>query len=245
MLGLTTTSDPGTSGIKDIAEALGGGFKEGSFVFIEGEAKTGKSVLCQHITYGLLSTRGTAVAFYSSEYNTEGLAAQMRSMALDTDDDLAADRLRVFKIYSKNVVREPQKSLKLIINHIQGLPPHFKLMIIDSPSVYLNKVNPMTKADFLQSCKEMCGKDRTIILSVDSSSFDRKLLYRVYAMSDYYMKLRTDDPILEAGKIDTRVIKVLDVTRLAGADRLGQPGMKFEIKAGVGIQILPFMRVRV
>jgi flagellar protein FlaH len=245
MLGLKTTNDPGTSGIKDIAEALGGGLKEGSFVVIEGDTKTGKSVLCQHIAYGVLSTRGTAVAYYSSEYNTDGLTAQMNSMALDTRDDLAADRLRVYKIYSKTVVREPQKSLKLIINHIQGLPPHFKLIIIDSASIYLTRVNPIIKVDFLQSCKELCGTDRTIVVTIDTSAFENKSLYRAYTMSDYYLKLRTDNPMLDTGKMDTRIIKVLEVTRLAGANRMGQPAMKFEVKGGVGIQILPFMRIRV
>jgi archaellum biogenesis ATPase FlaH len=245
MLGMTTTNDPGTSGIKDIAEALGGGIKEGSLMIIEGEAKTGKSVLCQHIVYGVLSTRRTAVAYYSSEYNTDGLTVQMSSMSLDTRQDLATDHLRVFKIYSKAVVREPQKSLKLIIEHIQRLPPHFKLIIIDSPSVYFTRVNPVTKMDFLQSCHELCRKDRTIVMAVDSYAFEKKIALRAYIMSDYYLKLQTNDPMLPTGNIDTRIIKILEVTKLGGAERAGNQGMKFEIKSGVGIQILPFVRIRV
>lgn len=245
MLGMTTTNDPGTSGIKDIAEALGGGIKEGSLMLIEGDAKTGKSVLCQHITYGVLSTRASSVAYYSSEYHADGLAAQMNSMSLDTSHDLATDRLRVFKIYSKSVIRKAQESLKLIINHIQGLPPLYKLVIIDSPSVYLNKVNPVVKVDFLQSCKEMCNKDRTIVLAVDSSVFEKKTLLRAYSMSDYYLKLRSNDAILDRGQIDTRIIKILEVTKICGAERWGGQGMKFEIRPGIGIQILPFVRIRV
>jgi flagellar protein FlaH len=245
MLGMVTTSDPGTSGIKDIAQALGGGIKEGSLMLIEGEAKTGKSVLCQHIAYGVLSTRYTSVAYYSSEYGTDGLIARMGTLALDTRQDLAADHFRVFRIYAKSVVREPQKSLELIIRHIEGLPPHFKLVLVDSPSIYLYKVNPIVKMDFLQSCKELCENGRTIILAVDSHAIEKKTHYRAYAMSDYYLKLRSHDAILDTGKIDTRIIKILEVTKLAGADRFGGEGMKFEIKPGVGIQILPFVRVRV
>jgi archaellum biogenesis ATPase FlaH len=245
MLGMVTTNDPGTSGFKDIAEALGGGIKEGSFMIIEGETKSGKGVLCQHIAYGVLSTGGSPVAFYSSEYNTEGLTAQMDKLSLDTSEHLAADRFRVFKIYAKSVVREPSKSLKLIIRHIEGLPPRYKLIIIDSPSVYLSKVNPVVKVDFLQSCKELCVDDRTIVLSVDSHAFEKKTQYRAYSMSDYYLKLRSQDAMLDAGKVDTRIIKVLDVTKLCGAERWGGQGMKFEIKPGIGIQILPFVRVRI
>src|SRR3989304_4275487 len=119
MLGMVTTSDPGTSGIKDIAEALGGGIKEGAFMLIEGEAKTGKSVLSQHIACGVQSSQRASVAYYSSEYNTEGLVARMGTVCLDTRRDLAADRFRVFRIYAKSVVREPQKSLELIIKPIE------------------------------------------------------------------------------------------------------------------------------
>ena len=245
MLGMTTTNDPGTSGIKDIALALGGGIKEGSLMLIEGEAKTGKSVLCQHITYGVLSTRGSPVGYYSSEYHADGLAAQMNSMSLDTSQDLASSRLKVITIYSKSVIREPQKSLNLIIKHIQGLPPFYKLVIIDSPSIYLTKVNPVVKVDFLQSCKEMCEKDRTIVLAVDSSVFEKKTLLRAYSMSDYYLKLRSNDAILDRGQVDTRIIKIMEVTKISGAERWGGEGMKFEIKAGVGIQILPFVRIKV
>ena len=64
MLGMTTTSDPGITGVKDIAEALGGGIHEESLMIIEGETKGGKSVISQHIAYGILRARDTAVAFY-------------------------------------------------------------------------------------------------------------------------------------------------------------------------------------
>lgn len=245
MLAMTTTSDPGTSGIKDIAQALGGGIKEGSLVLIEGETKTGKSVLCQHIAFGVLSTHGSPVAYYSSEFHVDGLTTQMSSMSLDPSDDLAADRLRVYKIYSKTVMREPQKSLKLIINHIEGLPRQFKLVVIDSPSVYLTRVNPVVKVDFLQSCKELCGKGLTIVMAIDSHVFEKKTLSRAYSMSDYYLKLKSHDAILETGKVDSRIIKILEVTKLCGAERWGGEGMRFEIKPGIGIQILPFVRIRV
>lgn len=245
MLGMTTTSDPSTSGIKDIAEALGGGIKEGSFMLIEGETKSGKSVLCQHIAYGVLSTRGTSVAYYSSEYNADRLAERMASLSLDVRQALEADRFRVYKIYAKSVIREPQKSLELIIKHIEGLPPHFKLVVIDSPSIYLSKVNPTLKVDFLQACKELCVNERTIVMAVDFHAFEHKTLARTYAMSDYYLKLRSQDALLEPGKVDTRIIKILEVTKICGAERYGGEGMKFEIKPGVGIQILPFVRVRI
>ena len=246
MLGMTTTSDPGNSGVKDIAEALGGGLKENSLVLIEGESKTGKSVLSQHVAYGVLHSRGSSVAYYSTEYNSESLQVQMASMSMGIRQYLATDRLRIFKMGSRDVLRDAQKSLQIILNHILQLPERFKLVIVDSPSPFLAKLEPVVKVDFLQACKEICEQhNRTVILVLDTHIFESKTMMRSYAMSDYYLRLRSQDAILDAGHIDTRVIKQLQVTKLSGAERWGQKPIKFEIKPRVGINLLPFMQVKI
>ena len=245
MLGLTTTSDPGTSGMKDISEALGGGINEGSLVLIEGETKTGKSVLSQHIAYGVLHSKDSAVAYYSDEYNTESLVSQMESMALGTRQDLVTDRFRIYRMGSKNVLRDAEKSLKLRVKHSMELPGRFKLVIVDSASPFMNRVSPVVKVDFLQACKELCERDLSIVLALDSHIFENKSLYRAYAMSDYYLKLKSKDVILDTGQIDTRVIKMLEVTKLAGAERPPQGGIEFEIKPKMGIQLLPFVQIKI
>jgi archaellum biogenesis ATPase FlaH len=244
MLGMTTTNDPGTTGIRDIAVALGGGIKESSLMMIEGETKTGKSVLTQHIAYGVLHSRGSAIAYYSSEYGSDALIAQMESMDLETRHEVGTDRFRIYKMDTTNVLRRGEKLLKLIIEHILTLPPRFKLAIIDSPSLFMIRLSPSVKVDFLQACKELCEHDRSIILVIDTHILETKSLIRAYAMSDYYLRLKSQDPLLEPGQIDTRVIKLLEVTKLGGAERRGE-GIKFEIKPNIGIQILPFVRIKV
>ncbi len=245
MLGMTTTNDPGTTGVRDIAEALGGGIHEGSLVLVEGETRTGKSVLCQHIAYGVLHSKGSPVAYYSSDYNSETLVTQMDSMSLDTRHDLVTDRFRIYKMGTPNVLRNAEKSLQLILDHIVELPQRFKLIIVDSPSPLITRVSPVIKVDFLQACKELCEQDRSITLALDTHVFESKTLFRAYAMSDYYLRLRSHDVMLDTGQIDTRVIKALEVTKLAGAERWGQEGIKFEIKPKMGIQLLPFVQIKV
>jgi archaellum biogenesis ATPase FlaH len=244
MLSMTTTNDPGTTGIRDIAEALGGGIKENSLMIIEGEAKSGKSVLAQHVAYGVLYSRDSAIAYYSSEHGSEALIARMEAMSLETRHEASTDRFRIYKVDTTNILKRGEKLLKLIIAHIATLPLRFKLVIIDSPSPFMVKLSPQIKVDFLQACKELCDHDRSIVLVLDTHVFETKALIRAYAMSDYYLKLRSQDPLLEPGQIDTRVIKLLEVTKLGGAERRGE-SIKFEIKPGVGIQILPFVRVKI
>ncbi|OGO30674.1 MAG: hypothetical protein A2Z29_02775 [Chloroflexi bacterium RBG_16_56_11] len=244
MLGMVTTHDPGTSGIRDISVALGGGIKEDSLFLIEGEARTGKSVLSQHIAFGVLSSRGSAVAYYSTDCNSIALLARMESMSLDARHDVATDRFRVFKMGAYNVQKDARKSLDIIMRHVNELPDRFKLVIIDSPSTFMARVPPTSKVDFLQACKELCIEERSVVLVLDTHVFEKKTLSRAFAMSDYYLRLKSQDMILEKGQIDTRVIKLLEVKKLAGVERW-QEGLKFEIKPVVGIQILPFVHVKI
>jgi archaellum biogenesis ATPase FlaH len=246
MLGMTTTDDPGTTGIRDIAEAIGGGIKEKSLFLVEGEARTGKSVLCQHIAYGVLYSKGSAIAYYSTDYNNTTLSRQMESMTMEISQDIAADRFRVYFTGSQNMIANAEKALKLVTDHIKSLPAQFQLIVIDSPSRLMQKLDAKPKLDFLQACKELCeANGRSILMTIDSHVFESRTLARAYAMSDYYVKLTSQNAVLASGQVDTRVIKVMDVTKLAGAERLGQKPLKFEIKPNVGMQILPLMQVRI
>jgi archaellum biogenesis ATPase FlaH len=245
MLGMTTTTDSITTGVREIAESLGGGIREGSLVLVEGEAKTGKSVLCQYIAYGILHSRETSIAYFTQEYSGVELIAQMGSISLDVKRDFVADRLRVWPLYTGDYIKNSKECLQQLINNMATLPKRFQLIMVDSVSPLITRVDPVIKVDFLQACKELCEQNRSIVLVVDRHIYEGKSLYRAYAMSDYYLKLSTQDSMLDSGQVDTRAVKILSVTKLAGADRRAQGDIRFEIKPGVGIQILPFVKVRV
>ncbi len=245
MLGMVTTMDAATTGMKEIAGALGGGIREGSLVIIEGDAKSGKTVLTQHIVHGILSSRECAVAYYTTSESAEELVAQMEFMSLQVGHELVTDRLRVYSMGLSGVIIKPKESLQLIINHISELPERFKLVIVDSVTPLMNRVSPVIKMDFLQTCKELCSEERSIVLALDTHVLEGKMLFRVHAMSDYYLKLRSRDMMLETGQVDTRMVKILEVIKLAGADRHDQEAIQFEIKPKVGIQILPFVKIKV
>jgi flagellar protein FlaH len=245
MLGMKTTSDTITTGMKEIAEALGGGINEGSLVLIEGETKSGKSVLSQYITYGILHSRDCSVACYATEYSVQGLVDQMDSMSLGIRQDIVTDRIRIISIGSEQFIKSGEKALLLLLKNISRLPLRFKLVVIDAVTPFMAHAHPDVKVNFLQACKELCEKGRSIVLVVDTHILEGKILNRAHEMSDYYLRLRSQDAMLQPGQVDTRVIKMLEVTKLGGADRRGQAGIKFEIKPRVGIQILPMVSVRV
>jgi flagellar protein FlaH len=245
MLGMTTTTDSVTTGVREIAEALGGGIRESSLILVEGEAKTGKSVICQYITYGILHSQETSVAYFTRKYTPEGFVDQMESISLDIKKDVMTDRLRICPLYEGDAITNSKQFLQQLINNIVAIPKRFKLVIVDSVTPLITRVDSVAKVDFIQVCKEMCRNDRSVVLVIDRHIYEGKSLSRVYDMSDYYLELKTHDAMLDPGQVDDRVIKVLNVTKLAGAERYSQGGIRFEIKPMVGIQILPFVQVRI
>jgi flagellar protein FlaH len=242
---MTTTSDPATSGIKDIADALGGGIRENSLVLIEGAPGSGKSTLAQHIVYGVLNARGSSVAFFTTSLTPDALIEKMDAMALETAHDIATDRFRIYQVTPTAAVTQAEKALKLIIAQIEELPSRFALVIIDSPSIFMTRLQPLLKVDFLQSCKELSDHGRSILLTLDTHIFESRTLMRAYAISDYYLKLKSHDAMLDVGQVDTRTIKILEVTKLGGVERYGSVGQRFEIKPHVGIKVLPFVQVKI
>jgi archaellum biogenesis ATPase FlaH len=109
----------------------------------------------------------------------------------------------------------------------------------------MTRLPKIAKVDFLQACKELCEKEKSILLTLDTHVFEPKTLVRAYAMSDYYLKLRSQDMLLGTGQIDTRVIKSMEVSKLGGAERQGQEALKFEIKSRVGLQFLPIVQIKI
>ena len=245
MLGMTTTSDASTTGMKEIAEALGGGIREGSLIMVEGEAKTGKSVICQYITYGILRSKQTSVAYFTKEYTPESLVKQMESISLDISHEVETDRFRICPLYEGDVITNSKEFLQQLLNNIARLPKRFQLIIVDAVTPLITRVDPVAKVDFVEVCKEMGKQDRSLALVIDRHIYEGRSLIRVFEMSDYYLQLRSHDAMLEPGQIDDRVIKVLNVSKIAGAERLSQGGVRFEIKPRVGIQILPFVKVKI
>jgi flagellar protein FlaH len=245
MLGMTTTQDVGTSGVKNIADALGGGLKENSLVVIEGESGTGKSGLSQHIAYGVVTGHDSRVAYYSTDHNARGLRDQMEAMGLDVARDVVKDRLRIYRVGTGPVIKDGPAALQGQINHVVGIPEEFQLVFFDSPSWFMAHADPMVKIDFLHVCKELCEQGRTMVLIIDTHVFEQRTLARAYAVSDYYLQLRNYDSVLETGQMDLRVIKRLSVSKLGGVSRQGGEEIKFEVKPRVGIQLLPFVKVKV
>lgn len=227
------------TGVPDVDEKLGGGIPIGSLCLIEGHSDAGKSVLCQHLTCGTLGSDGAGVAYYTTENSIRSLITQMDSLSLFTLDYFLADHFRIYPLsFRSKFLKDAKQRFHLLAHHISNLPALYKLVIVDSITLLVSHSNPVSIIDFFSECKNLCDEDRTIILVAHSYAFDEDMLARTRSLCDARFRLRLE-------QVGDRMVKLLEVLKVRGADRPTGDIVSFDIEPKVGMRIIPLAKARV
>ena len=238
MSGEDNTSKVIVTGVREVDEKLGGGIPIGSLGLIDGQSDAGKSVLCQQLTYGALHSSENAVVYYTTENSVRSLIKQMDSLSLYALDHFLTDRFRIYPVTLSSDIRDAKKPLRLLIEDLARLPEHINLVIIDSITLLMSHSNPVSTVDFFWACKELCVKNRSILLVAHSFGFDEETLTRASSLCDAHLRLRLE-------QVGSKLIKVLEVLKVRGADRPTGDIISFEIEPKIGMRIIPFSRAKV
>ncbi len=226
------------TGVAEVDEKLGGGIPVGSLCLIEGHSDAGKSVLCQHLTYGTLTSAQASVAYYTTENTVKSLITQMGSLNLYVQEHFLADHLRIFPLTFRNMLKDGKKPFHILNYHFSTLPPQFKLIIVDSITMLISHSNPVSIIDFFSECKNLCDKDRSVILVAHSYAFEEDLLSRTRSLCDARFKLRLE-------QVGDRMVKLMEVLKVRGADRPTGDVVSFDIEPKVGMMVIPIAKARV
>jgi len=229
------------TGVREVDEKLGGGIPVGSLALIEGQSDAGKSVLCQHLTHGALANAQASVAYYTTENTVKSLIAQMDSLALSTLDHFLTDRLRVYPLtlgsrFQKNT--DTEKPFRFLTEHFASLPEDYKLLIMDSITLLVAHSNPVSVIDFFWACKHLCDRGRSILLVAHSYAFEEEMLSRSRSLCDAHLRLRLE-------QVGDRMVKLMEVLKVRGADRPTGEVVSFEIEPQVGMRIIPLAKAKV
>jgi archaeal flagellar protein FlaH len=226
------------TGIREVDEKLGGGIPVGSLGLIEGHSDAGKSVLSQHLTYGALASSDLSVAYYTTENTVKSLIAQMDSLNLFTLDHFLLDRLRIYPLMLRGDDEDTEGRFTLLLNHFEKLPGHYKLIIVDSITLLVAHSDQVANVDFFSACKNLCDQGRTIVLVAHSYAFDEEVLSRTRSLCDAHFKIRLE-------QMGDRLVKILEVLKVRGADRPTGDVVTFEVEPKVGMRIIPMSKARV
>lgn len=237
MAGDSNTKGVILTGVREIDTKLGGGIPIGSLGLIDGQAAAGKSVLCQHLAYGALSG-GSSVVYYTTENNVKSLISQMDSLGLGTLDHFLTDRFRIYPLSFSSYIRDTEKPLLILDDHLNKLPPRFTLIIVDSITLLISHSSSISTVDFFWTCKKLCGQGRSVLLVVHSYAFDQETLSRSNSMCDVHLRLKLE-------QVGDRMIKAMEVLKVRGAEKSTGDVVSFEIEPKVGMRIIPFSKAKV
>ena len=234
----TKKKDVIITGVPEVDEKLGGGIPEGSLCLIEGHSDAGKSVLCQHLTNGTLITGEASVAYYTTENNVRSLISQMDSLNLFVLDHFLADHLRIYPLTFHADMQGGNKPFYVLTHHFSRLPKNFSLIIVDSITLLVAHSNPVAIIDFFSRCKGLCDEGRTVILVTHSYAFEEEMLARTRSLCDARFRLKLE-------QVGDRMIKLMEVLKVRGADRPTGDVVSFEIEPKLGMRIIPLAKARV
>ena len=226
------------TGVREVDEKLGGGIPIGSLGLIEGHSDAGKSVLCQHLAYGALSSAKVSVAYYTTENTVRSLIAQMDSLSLFTLDHFLIDALRVYPLTLRADIANTEKPFKYLKRHFAGLPKKFGLILVDSITLIVAHSSPVSIIDFFSACKDLCDMGRSIILVAHSYAFDEEVLSRTRSLCDAHLKIRLD-------QMGDKLVKIMEVLKVRGADSRTGDSVGFEVEPKKGMHIIPLSKARV
>jgi len=231
------------TGVREVDEKMGGGIPVGSLALIEGQSDSGKSVLCQHLAYGTLGISQGSVAYYTTENTVRSLISQMDSLSLGTLDYFLTDRFRIYPLTlgsrlqtKKNV--DTEKPLRFLAENFAQQPEQFKLLIMDSITLLVAHSNPIAIMDFFWACKYLCDQGRSIVLVAHSYAFEEEILSRTRSLCDAHFRLKLE-------QVGDRLVKIMEVLKVSGAERPTGEVVSFDIEPKMGMRIIPLAKAKV
>ena len=215
------------TGIIPLDQVLAGGIPLGSLALIEGAPSVGKSILCQHLAYGSLQD-GHGVAYLTSGDSPEGLVAQMGSMGLDVSRHLQTGR---FSIHAMERPAHGQEPGDLLV-------ARRSLTIVDSVGdlAHISEDNAVVR--FFSNSEGLCAQKRAIIMVARSYIFSESLLSRLHSLCNSHLSLKEE-------MMAKKAVKTLEVRKIGGVESRTPKLASFEVVPGMGIRILPGVRVKI
>ncbi len=205
---------------------LGNGLPKGSTMLVTGGYGTGKSAVCQRLTYGFLQHAHT-VTYISSELTTAGFLNQMNSLDYPVRESIVARDLLFIPVFP---LLGSSKSRGDFLGRLMGAPALFgnDIIIIDTfSSLVKHDLNERRALLVLAFFKKLSAKSKTIILTMEERELAEEVMSSFKAVCDIYLELRTD-------VVEGNIERIIQVRRFSAA--LGYVGdtIGFRVEPGAG-----------
>ncbi len=225
-----------STGNPEIDKKLGGGIPKGSLTLVEGQSDSGKSVLVQQMSWGSLHA-GFNVTFFTTENTVKSLVRQMESLNLDILDFLLLDLFRIYPIQIMKGKADLERIFRRLLHAVKREQKRADLIIIDSLTPFVTHTPIEETITFFEECKELTNEGLTLICVIHSYAFSENMLVRIRSMCDAHLRLRIEE-------VGDKLLKILEVAKIRGADRNTGNIVSFEVEPGWGMRIIPITKAK-
>ena len=207
-----------------LANAMGARLPNRSLWMIQGEVGSGKSLVSQRLIFGLLEN-GSKVLVVTTELTTRGWIEQMESIGYPVTDYIASGMLLVFSRFG--VIAEAKQGVDLFDVLESGAIEKSDVVVVDSASSLIPEgIESSQHLETLQKLRKVCSESRSLLLTVDPSEMDNKLLHKLRASCEVLLDMNT-------GFVGGEIKRTIVVTRFL---RAAGP-----VQSSVGWRVEPFM----
>lgn len=222
-----------STGHGEIDKRLGGGIPVGSLTLIEGQSDAGKSVLAQQMIWGSLNSKHRVIMF-STENTVRSLNTQMESLGLNILDPLLLGWLKIYPVETSKMGLST--TFDIIFSGIRRYPD-YKMVVVDSLTPVIAHTSVEEVISYFEGCKKLCDQGKTIINIAHTYAFDEDVLIRIRSVCDAHFRLRIEE-------VGDKLVKVLEVAKVRGADKNTGNILSFEVEPGLGMRVMPISRAK-
>lgn len=207
-----------------LSNAMGARLPNRSLWMIQGEVGSGKSLVSQRLIFGLLEN-GSKLLVVTTELTTRGWIEQMESIGYPVTEYIASGMLLVFSQFG--VIAESKEGVDMFDVLESEAIEKADVVVVDSASALLpTGLETSEQMLVLQRLRRVCSESRSLLLTVDPTEMDEKLLHKLRTSCEVLLDMR-------AGFVGGEIKRTIVVTRFL---RAAGP-----VQASVGWRVEPYM----
>ena len=207
-----------------LSNAMGARLPNRSLWMIQGEVGSGKSLISQRLIFGLLEN-GSKILVVTTELTTRGWIEQMESIGYPVTEHIASGMLLVFSQFG--VIAESKEGVDMFDVLESEAIEKADVVVVDSTSALLpTGLETSEQMQVLQRLRRVCSESRSLLLTVDPTEMDEKLLHKLRTSCEVLLDMR-------AGFVGGEIKRTIVVTRFL---RAAGP-----VQASVGWRVEPYM----
>tara|TARA_B100001248_G_scaffold253249_1_gene230276 strand:+ start:3409 stop:4125 length:717 start_codon:yes stop_codon:yes gene_type:complete len=207
-----------------LSNAMGARLPNRSLWMIQGEVGSGKSLVSQRLIFGLLEN-GSKVLVVTTELTTRGWIEQMESIGYPVTEHIAKGKLLVFSRFG--VIADVKEGVDLFDVLESEAVEKSDVVVVDSASSLMpTGLESNEQLVVLQKLRKVCSESRSLLLTVDPTEMDHKLLHKLRSSCEVLLDMN-------AGFVGGEIKRTIVVTRFL---RAAGP-----VQASVGWRVEPYM----